>query len=1042
MNDKMNKWYLSSIIYLILIILLGLLISSGINSFIAIKFEDKSLPAVVPPQSDQHPIELPLVSGISSMVVPTGAGNDDLYNRSLTALQSAIFNRTGTVIPILEDTDTIPAGKAIVIGDDTRNLFIQESLILPSNFGNDSFLLRSYTRSQYDILAIIGGSKLGDAYGAYWLADEIQTGSVFKDADVFHQNITIVPDMKYRMVEQGGVGMIPDTVAWLENDYSLNNREYEDLFLEEDPYIDNAAFSRIQTEFKEYVHRMISFGYNYIIMNGFLEYINFDYVGDGNEIYDSTSEFRARQIIQREKFGQLYAYANNLGMKVIAYTDMLALSNPLQNYLTDEFGEIDTLNDNVWNVYQKGMEELFDEMPYIDGLMIRIGEAGSAYNLATELYTSELLVKDTPSVKKMLNSFIDVMEQYNKTLFFRTWSVGVGEVGDMHTNPDSYMKVLGDINSPNLVVSTKYTMGDFYEYLPFNPTLLNGSHKRIVEFQARREFEGFNAFPNDMGSVHQAALQFAKQNKNLVGIWIWAQNGGPMRAGPMSIYPFHGFWSYTDLNLYTTAKLSWNATTDLRSITEGWVIKNFGSNSDLVYNMTQMFYMSHDVMKKGLYIGEFAEETVLAFGLEPPPMLWIFEWDRLVGVTSVLSAIYLLCKDNLDEAINEGFEAVNLVKTMKGLVSGFDEEIENNSEWYDLVVRSVDYEISLFETLAWYRKYFLNYYAWVDTGEQKHQDDWKSALKKFEEKKEEHVQAYDDDLDFPAYFFEESDAAIKSSERNQLMTWLARIIVVFLFGVFVLGSSPMQKKWDHFFGKNVFRTIFIGSFKPWEIKNLDLSKIDSIYILVLDYLIIIGGFAVFSSFLSPFATLGLGILITSRLLSIHLLFRKSVKPRHLLAGTSPTIYLMFVIIIFLSLRGPILFWYLFWVNPTFRTCFLIVFFVLIFWQFLVIYSIVKTSSSLKSLLISSKVLIQFGVWWLILGILMGISSLETSLTTLNKELLLIPFALSDILGITVHLDIPQAVPTYLSIIGLFIIIIGSIIELTNLIFSKINRTST
>ena len=85
-------------------------------------------------------------------------------------------------------------------------------------------------------------------------------------------------------------------------------------------------------------------------------------------------------------------------------------------------------------------------------------------------------------------------------MIFRTWSVGVGAVGDMHTNPASYEAVLGGIDSPALIVSTKYTLGDFYSWLPLNDTLEQGAaaaDRRVPE--SRREFENFGAFPNDLG---------------------------------------------------------------------------------------------------------------------------------------------------------------------------------------------------------------------------------------------------------------------------------------------------------------------------------------------------------------------------------------------------------------------------------------------------------------------------------------------------------------------------------------------------------------
>ena len=64
-------------------------------------------------------------------------------------------------------------------------------------------------------------------------------------------------------------------------------------------------------------------------------------------------------------------------------------------------------------------------------------------------------------------------------------------------------------------------------------TLETGDQRRIIEFQSRREFEAFGAFPNDLGRALPAALQkLLAANPHIEGIWTWTQDGGPWRAGP------------------------------------------------------------------------------------------------------------------------------------------------------------------------------------------------------------------------------------------------------------------------------------------------------------------------------------------------------------------------------------------------------------------------------------------------------------------------------------------------------------------------------
>jgi hypothetical protein len=237
------------------------------------------------------------------------------------------------------------------------------------------------------------------------------------------------------------------------------------------------------------------------------------------EIYGARSPYRDRHIRLAERFSELFAYAHRMGLNVVLRTDMLALTKPLENYFRRRFGKIDPSRKKLWQVYGLGLEELFDIFPTIDGVMIRIGEGGAVYNLDGWPYYSALSVKSEEAVKAMLGEFLSVAQKRDKHIFFRNWSVGIGRVGDMHTNPQTYKSILGKLHSKNLIVSTKYGKGDFTGYLPYNPTLQIGKHKRIIEFQARREFEAFCAFPNYMGPFHQRALlDLRDQNPRIEGL--------------------------------------------------------------------------------------------------------------------------------------------------------------------------------------------------------------------------------------------------------------------------------------------------------------------------------------------------------------------------------------------------------------------------------------------------------------------------------------------------------------------------------------------
>jgi hypothetical protein len=45
--------------------------------------------------------------------------------------------------------------------------------------------------------------------------------------------------------------------------------------------------------------------------------------------------------------------------------------------------------------------------------------------------------------------------------------IRIGEIGDMHTNPHTYARVVEPIKSDRLVLSTKYCSGDYYAGIGF-----------------------------------------------------------------------------------------------------------------------------------------------------------------------------------------------------------------------------------------------------------------------------------------------------------------------------------------------------------------------------------------------------------------------------------------------------------------------------------------------------------------------------------------------------------------------------------------------
>lgn len=825
-----------------------------------------------------------------------------------------------------------------------------------------------------------------------------------------------------KLIDMGGVGIIPDTSNW-GNNYEHNVHRFEDMILAAPPFIDTIAFERVEKELKLYVNRIKEFNYTGIVFPGFLEFVNFDSVGNGFEIYPQNDNYRLRHIAFKKYFIRLIEIAHQNGLKVYMGSDMTSFTSPLKNYILKHIGKTDTESKEFWKIYQFGVKELFETMPNVDGLLIRIGEAGTVYNRPGWDYYSELSVTTDKGVQMMLNSFIDVAEEYNKLIIFRTWSVGVGQTGDLHTNIETYQRVLDTIQSNNLVVSTKYCSGDFYSWLPFNPTLSQGKHRRITEFQCRREFEGLNAFPNYLAPLHQQALQqFSANNKHFEGFWLWSQEGGPLRAGPLSIYPLHGFNVITDANVFATAKLAQNPFASLQQITNKWVKFYFGEDSLLVNNITEMLMLSHDITRKGLYITEFAQYDIRALGLEPPPMMWIFEWDMVGASSSALGSIYYVCKPNIKAAVAEGYDAIEGVKKMKVLVEASSGKVSKNHTDYTKLLASLDYQQTLFTVLAEYRSYFLHYYHWLDTGDEGSLNIWKQALNNYREQEKKHQELYLTNLDFPPYNFREANVGVVVSIRNTYSAWISRLLILIISASVLLPLLIKKEQLRKKIGINGMRKVWLTIFAPSFVSQQQLGKADKQMIVSLILLSIVGGLITFTCFSAPlFFSFMLSLIILYS--ALLFLFYKSKQKINSLLLFAPSTLLVILPLLVSCVRGPMLFWYLFWTSEYFRLFFFSIFILCFLWTYYILFHS-RIIFKMNRLRAGAILFLIQGIQLVVGAVIILCVGFEKILTEFNDEMLILPGGLSRILGITTHLNIPIQLPVWVMYAGISLSLIG------------------
>ncbi|MEJ3405526.1 hypothetical protein WDJ51_12355 [Rathayibacter sp. YIM 133350] len=980
-------------IAIVVLLVLGAGIASGVGDALGIRSEAADVPSERP-----HAAE-PSAGVQPPTVTVTDAPATDRMNLALGELQHAIGEAPAT-------TGAATLSVAVTGGEG----------------GAESYRLEGTASA----LRVVAPTEAGAVRGVYDLASAVRDHRPI-DAGL---GLQVDSALGFRMVDMGSVGVQPDAEQWLPgDDYSHASKAFSDVILPSAPYIDEKALTLARADFEDYVDRMLAEGYNAIAVPGFIEYLTFSDVGDGHDVYAAGDEHIARARAMQRAFGPLWKYAHDLGMKVYFRTDMLSLSTPLEHYLTDRFGGLDTASAEFWSVYSAGLDELYRALPFLDGVLIRIGEAGRVYDVPGWDYYSALDVTSVDAVRAMLTAFTAQAERSDHEVIFRSWSVGVGAVGDMHTNPDSYHAVLDGIDSDKLIVSTKYTLGDFYSHLPLNTTLETGEQRRIIEFQSRREFEAFGSLPNDLGDLYQQALRaFIAANPHVEGIWTWTQDGGPWRAGPMTLERKSGFWQLYDLNTELAVRLARNPDADPGAITQDWARRWFSDDPATLASIASVMAASRDVIGTGLYIGPFAERKVYAIGLEPPPMMWIFEWDILTGDSAVLDVIYSISRQQVDAAIAQGERAVETAKQLRATLANTAPENWRDSGMRRQFLDTLDYQVDLLHLLSTYRTMVLSQAQWHDTLSDAAHERWKGAVVRFQQAADAHLARYEGDVYHPAYNLTAAELGVDRAVRDEPMAWLARVALLLAVGWLALGFAARWPRVGEWPGARAARASWVAATRPWQAADAvrGLNGGERGLVVGVPAVLLVASRGIFTWFEAP-AHLVLVLSAWALFVAVLLLAaRRSTAVWAVLASVGGAAGMRCVLLLAaIAVTGPGGYWFAFWTDPLRRSAYIVLAFALFGW--VLVAGAWALAGALGRRRAAGVVVLAAGAVLALGGGFVATVGLEQALTVWNDQMGLLPWGLSRILGLTVYLDIPAQSALAVAVVGVVLGLVGGVL---------------
>lgn len=408
--------------------------------------------------------------------------------------------------------------------------------------------------------------------------------------------------------------------------------------LERDGLLDADKIRAMLPEFDRYIATMVAIGYNAVAIDDLAHLVVHDFYPE---------PLRRKLDSYRRLYERLFATIAGHGLKLFAITDYLFFNPAIERHLTAH-------GQSAADFFAESVRAAFAGYPILDGLILRVGE-GDGIDVEGD-FKSRLTIRRPSEARALLHDLLPRFEAQGTHLIFRTWTLGAYPIGDLIWNPRTYDAVFDGIESPNLIVSLKYGDTDFFRYVEVNPLFFHGPHKKIVEFQCRREYEGMGEFPSFVGWLHAGYLAKLRGRPcNLVGMYaIQAGGWAPFRR--LAFCDGGAIWN--ELNTFTTVRLfAGDATVEevVAAFCRWYRIPD-------TERFLRLLALSDEAIEEGLYVRGFASEAMYFRRVRVPPLVWVF-WNN-VTTTGLIALLHRYLVRDKAAAVAEGYRAVEKVNEM------------------------------------------------------------------------------------------------------------------------------------------------------------------------------------------------------------------------------------------------------------------------------------------------------------------------------------------------------------------------------------------
>ncbi|MES2660503.1 MAG: hypothetical protein V4689_17895 [Verrucomicrobiota bacterium] len=439
---------------------------------------------------------------------------------------------------------------------------------------------------------------------------------------------------------------------------------------------DESRWTQIETDLRKFAREVSAQGYNAVTLDDLAHLAH-------HPLHEP--EVAAEIALFREKFRRLFDILHQeFGLKIYLTTDVLPMTSAVADAIGDDTRKLE-------DYYQSLVRGVLDDFPQLEGLILRIGES-DGHDVEDPIRT-QLHLTSAKETNRLLKLLLPDFEKRGKNLILRTWTVGAHRIGDLIWHSGTLTDTFKGIDSPNFIVSMKHGESDFFRYLPLNRAFFSVPQKKIIEMQARREYEGAGEYPSFIGRDCERFYHELAAAKNMVGMSVWCQTGGWHRFRRLAFLDEGNRDIWIRLNTAAAIGVFKHG----KSVET--IIGEF-SGHEKAPAVLELLRHSDTVIHELLYIEEFARQKLFFRRVRVPPMLHMY-WDSIFinhGVRKIVSHFMT----DPERALRAGQAAAELFPRMIELAKEADlpvDDIEHMRDAFGIILLARSYYFLPFDEL-------------------------------------------------------------------------------------------------------------------------------------------------------------------------------------------------------------------------------------------------------------------------------------------------------------------------------------------------------